>query len=45
MKSVKELTTTCHVEDDKSSHANPKVNDEFHTWCDQKYGSEETRHR
>jgi len=40
----KQHTVTWNVDDVKSSHVDPKVNDEFHTWCEQQYGSEETRH-
>ena len=40
----KQHTVTWHVDDVKSSHVDPKVNDEFHTWCEQQYGSEETGH-
>jgi replication fork clamp-binding protein CrfC len=34
----KQLTITWHVDDQKSSHEDPKVNDEFHKWLDTKYG-------
>jgi len=40
----KQHTITWHVDDVNSSHVDPKVNDEFHTWCEQPYGSEETGH-
>jgi len=40
----KQHTITWHADDVKSSHVNPKVNDELHTWCEQKYGREETSH-
>ena len=40
----KQHTITWHVDDVKSSHVDPKVNNEFHTWCEQQYGSEETGH-
>ena len=33
-----------HIDDVKSIHVDPKVNAKFHTWCEQKYGSEETGH-
>ena len=31
-------TITWHVDDVKTSHVDPKVNDEFHTWRKRKYG-------
>jgi Reverse transcriptase (RNA-dependent DNA polymerase) len=34
----KQHTITWHVDDLKSSHQDPKVNDEFHKWLDTKYG-------
>jgi hypothetical protein len=34
----KQHTITWHVDDLKSSHVNPKVNDQFHKWLEQKYG-------
>jgi len=40
----KQHTITWHIDDFKSSHVVTKVNDEFHTWCEKKYGSEEIRH-
>ena len=36
----KQHTVTWHVDDLKSSHVNPKVNDDFHKWLEQKYGDE-----
>lgn len=32
-------TITWHVDDVKSSHVNPRVNDEFALWCENNYGS------
>ena len=41
----KQHTITWHVDEDlKSLHEDPKVNDEFHQWCEKIYGSEETGH-
>ena len=40
----KQHTVTWYVDDVKSSHVDPKVNDEFHTWCEHQYGSEESGH-
>ena len=37
-------TITWHVDDVKASHVNPKVNDAFHKWCEEMYGSEENGH-
>ena len=34
----KQHTITWHVDDIKSSHVDPKVNDEFHDWLQQTYG-------
>ena len=34
----KQHTVTWHVDDLKSSHIDPKVNDEFHKWLEAKYG-------
>ena len=34
----KQHTVTWHVDDLKSSHVDPKVNDDFHNWLEQKYG-------
>ena len=31
-------TVSWHVDDLKSSHVNPKVNDKFHEWLQEKYG-------
>ena len=36
----KRQTITWHVDDLKSSHEDPEVNDEFHTWLNTKYGDE-----
>jgi hypothetical protein len=36
----KQHTVTWHVDDVKASHEDPKVNDEFHVWLEQKYGDE-----
>ena len=35
----RQKTLTWHVDDVKSSHKDKKVNDEFHTWCENKYVS------
>jgi len=40
----KQHTITWPIDDVKSSHIDPKVNDKFQTWCEQQYGSEETGH-
>ena len=40
----REQTVTWHVDDVKSSHEDKKVNDEFHTWCENKYGSNTVGH-
>jgi hypothetical protein len=40
----KQQTITWHVDDVKSSHVDPTVNDEFYQWCEEMYGSEETGH-
>ena len=40
----KQHTVTWHVDDVKSSHINPKVNDEFYNWCESMYGSDEMGH-
>ena len=42
--SGKQHTVTWHVDDLKSSHVSPKVNDEFAQWCDETYGSEDLGH-
>jgi hypothetical protein len=34
----KQHTITWHVDDVKSSHVDPKVNDDFHAWLEQMYG-------
>ena len=36
----KQHTVTWHVDDLKSSHMDPKVNDKFQTWCEKVYGSD-----
>jgi hypothetical protein len=36
----KQQTVTWHVDDLKSSHVDPTVNDEFHTWLQKKYASD-----
>ena len=36
----KQHTVTWHVDDLKSSHVDPKVNDEFHEWCKKMYASD-----
>ena len=40
----KQHTITWHVDDVKSSHVDPKVNDAFHAWCEKMYGSDEIGH-
>jgi hypothetical protein len=40
----KQQTITWHVDDLKSSHVDPKVNDEFASWCEKTYGSEDLGH-
>jgi hypothetical protein len=40
----KQQTVTWHVDDLKSSHVDPRVNDDFHIWCEKVYGSEELGH-
>jgi hypothetical protein len=40
----KQQTITWHVDDVKSSHVDPKVNDQFYEWCEKMYGSDETGH-
>jgi hypothetical protein len=37
----KQHTITWHVDDLKSSHVDPKVNDEFAIWCESTYGSDD----
>eukprot|EP00957_Ditylum_brightwellii_P122054 9308486-Ditylum_brightwellii.AAC.1 len=37
-------TVTWHMDDVKCSHMDPKVNETFHVWCEQKYGSEGSSH-
>jgi hypothetical protein len=37
----KQHTLTWHVDDVKSSHVDPKVNDEFHSWLTEKYASDD----
>ena len=40
----KQHTITWHVDDIKSSHVDPKVNDNFYEWAEKTYGSEELGH-
>jgi hypothetical protein len=40
----KQQTVTWHVDDLKSSHVDPKVNDEFAQWCEATYGSDDLGH-
>eukprot|EP00957_Ditylum_brightwellii_P197541 15049821-Ditylum_brightwellii.AAC.1 len=40
----KQHTVTWHVNDVKSSHVNPKVNNAFHHWCESNYGCKELSH-
>lgn len=37
-------TITWHVDDVKSSHIDPAVNDEFAQWCEDQYGSKVLGH-
>ena len=37
----KQMTIAWHVDDTKSSHVDPKVNDWFIAWVDRKYGDDE----
>ena len=40
----KQHTLTWHVDDVKSSHVDPKINDNFKEWCEEKYGSDDLGH-
>jgi hypothetical protein len=40
----KQQTVTWHVDDLKSSHVDPKVNDHFAIWCENTYGSDDLGH-
>jgi hypothetical protein len=40
----KQHTVTWHVDDLKSTHEDPKVNDNFHIWCEKIYGSDKVGH-
>jgi hypothetical protein len=40
----KQQHLTWHIDDLKSSHLNPKVNDEFTEWCENTYGSDDLGH-
>jgi hypothetical protein len=40
----KQHTVTWHVDDLKSSHVDPKVNDDFAQWCEKTYGSDDLGH-
>ena len=40
----KQHTITWHVDDIKASHVDSKVNDEFHAWCEKKYGNNDIGH-
>ena len=40
----KQHTMTWHVDDVKSSHVDPKVNDAFFKWCESTYGSDDLGH-
>ena len=44
MKYGKQQTFTWHVDDLKSIHVYPKVNDEFEEWCEETYGSDDSGH-
>ena len=41
MKYGKQQTFTWHVDDLKSIHVYPKVNEEFTQWCENTYGSDD----
>jgi hypothetical protein len=40
----KQHTVTWYVDDLKSSHVDPKVNDDFHGWLEKTYGSDDIGH-
>ncbi len=40
----KQQTVTWHVDDLQLSHVDPKVNDNFHVWCEKMYGSDTVGH-
>ena len=40
----KQHTLTSHVDDVKSSHFSPKVNDDFSVWCEENCGSDDLGH-
>ena len=40
----KQHMVTWHVDNLKSSHVDPKVNDDFHIWCEKTYGSDKIGH-
>jgi hypothetical protein len=40
----KQHTVTWHVDDLKSSHVDPKVNNQFHGWLEKTYGSDDIGH-
>ena len=44
MKCGKQQKVNWHVDDFKSSHVNPKVNDKFTEWCEETYGSDNLVH-
>jgi hypothetical protein len=44
MKDGEQQTVTWHVDDLKSSHVNPKANDEFAEWLEKTHGSDDLRH-
>ena len=44
MKYGKQQKVTCHIDDLKSSHVNPKVNDEFAEWCKETYRIDDLGH-
>ena len=39
VKGKQHTVTTWHDDDVKSSHMDPKVNDDFYTWCEKMYGN------
>ena len=40
----KQHTVACHVDDVKSNHVYPKLNDDFHKWLEKTYGSDDIGH-
>ena len=44
MAEKKQHTLTWHADGVKASHLNPKVNDEFEKWCENKHSSDALGH-